>query len=472
MVKFTVYGEPKAKGRPRVSVRKSADGEKTFARAYTPKNTVMYENQVKAEYGVQCDNFRFPDEAMLDVRIFAFYGIPKSVSKKKRQEMIEGKIRPVKKPDFDNIAKVICDSLNGIAYRDDAMIVDGMFRKYYSEQPRVEVKIMQIGGEHDTLSFAKGGEDEVAALVAAFSDSKNFKVAKLAEAKGELEAVTQTAMTPGTDPETTTQDYSNGFVAIEPYFMNTACVDTEDTAVHGLLDSFLDRIFDVGQLVQGCVAEKQSVELEDRMAHAAAFNTEKMVYVLNSALTSTTYGEIEGYQAAAKVAGMIAAVAANASLTHTVLDKVTELRERLTPTQMTKAEQSGCLVLSVNKNGQIWIDNAINTLVTPADNQDEGWKKIRRTKTRYEMITRMNDQADSLIGKVDNDTNGRATIISQLQGVGDAMIEEGKLTACTVAESSVYKADGDSAWFEIDCIDKDSAEHIYLMYAFRFSTQE
>lgn len=70
MVKFTVYGEPKAKGRPRVSVRKSADGEKTFARAYTPKNTVMYENQVKAEYGVQCDNFRFPDEAMLDVRDF------------------------------------------------------------------------------------------------------------------------------------------------------------------------------------------------------------------------------------------------------------------------------------------------------------------------------------------------------------------------------------------------------------------
>ena len=47
MVKFTVYGEPKAKGRPRVSVRKSGDGEKTFARAYTPKQTVIYENQVK-----------------------------------------------------------------------------------------------------------------------------------------------------------------------------------------------------------------------------------------------------------------------------------------------------------------------------------------------------------------------------------------------------------------------------------------
>lgn len=144
-VRFTVYGEPKAKGRPRVSVRKSGDGEKIFARAYTPKETVVYENQVKMEYENQCDSFRFPDDAMLDVRIFAFYGIPKSVSKKKRQMMIDGDIRPIKKPDFDNIAKIICDSLNGIAYRDDAMVVDGMFRKYYSEQPRVEVSIREVG---------------------------------------------------------------------------------------------------------------------------------------------------------------------------------------------------------------------------------------------------------------------------------------------------------------------------------------
>lgn len=326
--------------------------------------------------------------------------------------------------------------------------------------------------EFEKVVFTKGGEDEVAALVAAFSTSKNFKVSIVGEAKGILEEVTQLPMTAGTDPITSTQDYSNGFAAIEPYFMNVVCVDTDDVAVHGLMAAFLDRIFDMGQLVQGCIAEKQSIGLEDRIAHASAFNSEKMVYVLNSAVTIATYGKIEGYQTAAKVAGMIASVSANTSLTHTVLDKVTELRERLTPSQMTKAEQLGCLVLSVNKSNQVWIDNAINTLVTLAHNQDDGWKKIRRTKTRYEMITRMNDQADSLIGKVDNDKNGRATIISQLQGVGDTMIEEGKLIACTVAESSIYKADGDSAWFEIDCIDKDSAEHIYLMYAFRFSTQE
>ena len=52
------------------------------------------------------------------------------------------------------------------------------------------------------------------------------------------------------------------------------------------------------------------------------------------------------------------------------------------------------------------------------------------------------------------------------------MVSEGKLTACKVSESSVYTADGDSAYFEISVIDKDSMEHMYLTYMFRFSTNE
>lgn len=147
-VKFTIYGEPKGKGRPRVSLRryKGKDGEeRAFSKAYTPKDTVTYENLVKTEYSVQCGDFIFPDGAMLDCRIIAYYGMPKSTSKKKRELMLAGKIRPTKKPDFDNLAKIICDSLNKIAYRDDSQVVDGQVRKFYSEKPRVEVRIIQVG---------------------------------------------------------------------------------------------------------------------------------------------------------------------------------------------------------------------------------------------------------------------------------------------------------------------------------------
>lgn len=136
---FCIYGEPQGKGRPRFSTY----GGKVTTR--TPDKTVLYENLVVTEYRNQSGK-RFPDDAMLDVRIIAYYGIPKSASKKKRQAMLDKQIRPTKKPDFDNIGKVICDSLNGIAYHDDAQIVDSQVRKFYSDTPRVVVSIAEIGG--------------------------------------------------------------------------------------------------------------------------------------------------------------------------------------------------------------------------------------------------------------------------------------------------------------------------------------
>lgn len=135
--KFCIHGEPQGKGRPRFS---TVCGH---VKPRTPDETVLYENLVKTEYRQQA-GVRFPDDAMLDVRIFAYYSMPKSVSKKKRQAMLDKKIRPTKKPDFDNIGKVICDSLNGIAYRDDAQVVDSMVRKFYGETPKVVVTIEEI----------------------------------------------------------------------------------------------------------------------------------------------------------------------------------------------------------------------------------------------------------------------------------------------------------------------------------------
>jgi Holliday junction resolvase RusA-like endonuclease len=135
-----IYGEPQGKGRPRFS---TVCGH---VKTRTPDQTVIYENLVKTEYRNQ-SGIRFPDDAMLDVRVMAYYTIPKSISKKKRQAMLDHKVRPTKKPDFDNIGKVICDSLNGIAYRDDAQIVDAQVRKFYSDTPRVVVIITDIPDE-------------------------------------------------------------------------------------------------------------------------------------------------------------------------------------------------------------------------------------------------------------------------------------------------------------------------------------
>lgn len=152
-VRFTVPGEPAGKGRPQTKVMYSAKGftdkktgktRNTLVNNVTPKKTVIYENLVRTEYCNAYPEFRFADDAMLDMRIMAYYSIPKSKSKKIKASMLANEIRPTKKPDMDNVVKIIADSLNQVAYRDDTQIVDCQCRKFYSETPRVEVIIRSI----------------------------------------------------------------------------------------------------------------------------------------------------------------------------------------------------------------------------------------------------------------------------------------------------------------------------------------
>lgn len=66
------------------------------------------------------------------------------MSKKKRAAMLAGEILPTKKPDYDNIEKIISDALNGVAFYDDAQIVSSGLIKVYGEIPRVEVEIRAV----------------------------------------------------------------------------------------------------------------------------------------------------------------------------------------------------------------------------------------------------------------------------------------------------------------------------------------
>lgn len=108
---------------------------------YTPEATASYENLIKLEYERQCGGVFFEKGVPLDVRITAYFGIPKSVSKRKRQLMLDHKIRPTKKPDTDNIVKCFLDAGNGVAYQDDIQVTDLTVRKFYSDQPCVVVTI-------------------------------------------------------------------------------------------------------------------------------------------------------------------------------------------------------------------------------------------------------------------------------------------------------------------------------------------
>lgn len=80
-------------------------------------------------------------EGAIKAEINMIFEPPKSVSKKVREEMITGKLPYIKKIDADNGIKSILDSLNMIAYEDDAAIDEVHAYKMYGPISCTQVRL-------------------------------------------------------------------------------------------------------------------------------------------------------------------------------------------------------------------------------------------------------------------------------------------------------------------------------------------
>lgn len=129
---FEVPGKITGKGRPRVNT--------STAIAYTPARTKEYEELIKQYFIIKYRAIK-PLEGRLSVTIKAHFSIPKNTSKLKTEEMLNNTISPVKKPDIDNIAKIVLDALNKLAFKDDNQITKLNVEKMYSEEEKISIKI-------------------------------------------------------------------------------------------------------------------------------------------------------------------------------------------------------------------------------------------------------------------------------------------------------------------------------------------
>lgn len=122
-----------------------------FIKSYQKKSVVNYANFVKICFIEKYPDFKIEDlkGKMLKISIIEYREIPSSKSKKFKNEALEGRLRPITKPDTDNIAKNIKDGLNKIAYPDDSQIVVEHIEKRYSNNPRVEVTIKEYEWEKE-----------------------------------------------------------------------------------------------------------------------------------------------------------------------------------------------------------------------------------------------------------------------------------------------------------------------------------
>lgn len=326
--------------------------------------------------------------------------------------------------------------------------------------------VIYDGNRIFTAASFDSGDNEAQNLVDALKTDKFFFATKIND--GELADVTQIQMTGGQNPTVTTENYSRGTDILERYAWNCIVADTDDSAVNGILSAFVKQGWNTGQLGIAVIGGNITQELEARTTWAKATNDEKIVYVL-SGFIDTENNLRDGWQAAARIAGMIAACETNASITHSVISGALQLAEDLSIGEMTRAEQKGCLVLSLNADNQVQVDAAINTLITPGSDMDDGWKKIRRVKCRFELLDRIHKTCDKLVGFVNNDVAGRATVAAAMQKVVNEMIGEAKLfNGSYVEEDPRYTPEADKAYFLLHVADIDSLEKVMLSYRFSY----
>ena len=132
-VVFRVPWEPVPKARPRV----------TRQGAYTPRKTLVYESRV-AQAWYEQSGVKMPDDTALVATIHAYFPIPQSFRKGKRDRLNAEYHK--KRGDLDNVVKSVLDALNGKAFKDDAAVSVIHAVKRYSDEPRTDVVIMEAGG--------------------------------------------------------------------------------------------------------------------------------------------------------------------------------------------------------------------------------------------------------------------------------------------------------------------------------------
>ncbi|MBR1418687.1 MAG: RusA family crossover junction endodeoxyribonuclease [Synergistaceae bacterium] len=134
--KFEVPGAAVPQGRPRLT---TIGG---YARAYDPPKCKAYKEFVRECAIAQCR----PDLNNLylgavEIKVTEYRAIPKSWSKVRQLKALNGVIKPIIKPDTDNILKIIKDALNGVMWKDDAQVVHDDITKVYDAEPRVTVEV-------------------------------------------------------------------------------------------------------------------------------------------------------------------------------------------------------------------------------------------------------------------------------------------------------------------------------------------
>lgn len=252
--------------------------------------------------------------------------------------------------------------------------------------------------------------------------------------------------------EPTAEDYVDMRDAFDARPFNVFVFDQEaDASEQDLTKAWVARNRDEGKhfaVVFGGTAEEDA----DPAAGNARTTRLKDDYVANlidgGKVGTTTYSSAEY---APYIAGLIAGTAINKSITYAQVP-LDDVNKRLTNAQITAALEAGSLVL-VHDGEKVKVEQGLMT----------SGKKIRAIRARQAIATDITKTAaDAYIGKIDNNPDGQAALISAVKAYLERLEASNVLMNPAVELDPQFESVGDSVYLLISYTEVDSMERIFL----------
>lgn len=311
-------------------------------------------------------------------------------------------------------------------------------------------------------------EDEVANLVEVLNDSKLVTVSQIPEAhdKSTITLVPNKEAKGGKSPTVNNESYSEALTVLERYRFNCLIADTVDEEVQTLFKEYVAELFENGRYTFYVTAAKDTDLFNERIKKAQGFNDCHTVMIGNGYVDAND-NKVTEYLMAAQLAGMIASISSKNAITGKQVSGAVSLSEGFSNEQYKAAVKNGMILLDFNELDQIVFDSGVTTLSDLAEDQDRGYTKIKRVKTRNEMYYRISMALEPSRGNTAPINTNIAFIKTVILGVLKDMFDEEKIAEdYDVVQTDEF--DGpDEISFEVTAYDYDSIEKIYLHYIHR-----
>ncbi|MGG2996092.1 phage tail sheath family protein [Paenibacillus macerans] len=297
-----------------------------------------------------------------------------------------------------------------------------------------ELKLYEGSTLLRTFPLGSGSAELAAAAINA--DTANLWITAELAGEGTLADVSGAALTGGESgiSGVTNADYVAAIAAFETQDFHVLTLDgVSDPALRTSIVAWVKRVREEGKgviaVLGGSAADDTGADAVSKaIARSAVIDYEGIVNVGTGAVLNGK--EYSSAQIAAWVAGLIAGQSLKESTTYAAspFDDVTR---RWTRSEQEQAVQSGVFLL-VHDGRRVKVLRGVNSLISPRQGQNKGWKKIRKIRVIDQINADLQRTAeDYYIGKVNNTEEGRL-----------ALIGAGKQYLQTLAAESVIEATG------------------------------